>query len=140
MHAAGDDEVVAKGGKAAEIGVVRAGDDRVPVVRRNLAMGHRDGIGPQLGLAIRIGAGSSVGLDARITDQLLVARALAGPARIFHRGSVIGDRQIVVSGKQDKGPGGGPPAYTAVFADALTVEATRDEKTVAITAAMPARI
>ena len=25
----------------------------------------------------------------------------------------------IVSGKQDKGPGGGPPAYTAVFADAL---------------------
>src|SRR4030095_831457 len=43
----------------------------------------------------------------------------------------------VVSGKQDKGTGGGPPAYTAVFADALTVEATRDDKIVAITAAMP---
>ena len=43
----------------------------------------------------------------------------------------------VVSGKQDKGPGGGPPAYTAVFADALTAEATRDDKIVAITAAMP---
>ena len=43
----------------------------------------------------------------------------------------------VVSGKQDKGPGGGPPAYTAVFADALTAEARRDSKVVAITAAMP---
>jgi 1-deoxy-D-xylulose-5-phosphate synthase len=43
----------------------------------------------------------------------------------------------VVSGKQDKGPGGGPPAYTAVFADALTAEARRDDKIVAITAAMP---
>ncbi len=43
----------------------------------------------------------------------------------------------VVSGKQDKGPGGGPPSYTAVFADALTAEATRDDKIVAITAAMP---
>ena len=43
----------------------------------------------------------------------------------------------VVSGKQDKGPGGGPPAYTAVFADALTAEARRDPKVVAITAAMP---
>ena len=43
----------------------------------------------------------------------------------------------VVSGKQDKGPGGGPPAYTAVFANALTAEARRDDKVVAITAAMP---
>ena len=43
----------------------------------------------------------------------------------------------VVSGKQDKGPGGGPPAYTAVFADALKAEMERDEKIVAITAAMP---
>ncbi|MCY7280044.1 MAG: 1-deoxy-D-xylulose-5-phosphate synthase, partial [Sphingomonas bacterium] len=43
----------------------------------------------------------------------------------------------VVSGKQDKGPGGGPPAYTAVFAEALTAEARRDNKVVAITAAMP---
>ena len=43
----------------------------------------------------------------------------------------------VVSGKQDKGPGGGPPSYTAVFADALTAEARRDDKVVAITAAMP---
>jgi 1-deoxy-D-xylulose-5-phosphate synthase len=43
----------------------------------------------------------------------------------------------VVSGKQDKGPGGGPPSYTAVFAKALTQEMERDEKIVAITAAMP---
>ena len=42
----------------------------------------------------------------------------------------------VVSGKQDKGPGGGPPSYTAVFAKALTAEMERDEKVVAITAAM----
>jgi 1-deoxy-D-xylulose-5-phosphate synthase len=43
----------------------------------------------------------------------------------------------VVSGKQDKGPGGGPPSYTAVFANALTREMQRDAKIVAITAAMP---
>ncbi|MCL6682318.1 1-deoxy-D-xylulose-5-phosphate synthase [Sphingomonas alba] len=43
----------------------------------------------------------------------------------------------VVSGKQDKGPGGGPPTYTAVFAKALTAEMERDERIVAITAAMP---
>jgi 1-deoxy-D-xylulose-5-phosphate synthase len=43
----------------------------------------------------------------------------------------------IVSGKQDKGPGGGPPAYTAVFAEALENEMARDEKVVAITAAMP---
>ncbi len=43
----------------------------------------------------------------------------------------------IVSGKQDKGPGGGPPSYTAVFAKALTAEMERDEKIVAITAAMP---
>ena len=43
----------------------------------------------------------------------------------------------VVSGKQEKGPGGGPPSYTQVFADALVVEAERDPKVVAITAAMP---
>jgi 1-deoxy-D-xylulose-5-phosphate synthase len=42
----------------------------------------------------------------------------------------------VVSGKQDKGPSG-PPSYTQVFADALTAEAERDPKIVAITAAMP---
>jgi 1-deoxy-D-xylulose-5-phosphate synthase len=43
----------------------------------------------------------------------------------------------VVSGKQDKGPGGGPPSYTSVFAKALGDEMARDEKVVAITAAMP---
>ena len=43
----------------------------------------------------------------------------------------------VVSGKQDKGPSGGPPSYTAVFARALANEMARDEKIVAITAAMP---
>ena len=43
----------------------------------------------------------------------------------------------VVSGKQDKGPGGGPPSYTGVFADALMAEMARDERIVAITAAMP---
>jgi len=43
----------------------------------------------------------------------------------------------VISGKQDKGPGGGPPSYTAVFAKALSAEMARDEKIVAITAAMP---
>ena len=43
----------------------------------------------------------------------------------------------IVSGKQDKGPGGGPPAYTSVFADALKGEMARDERVVAITAAMP---
>ncbi|MEP7315403.1 MAG: 1-deoxy-D-xylulose-5-phosphate synthase [Sphingomicrobium sp.] len=43
----------------------------------------------------------------------------------------------VVSGKQDKGPGGGPPSYTNVFAEALVAEMARDEKIVAITAAMP---
>jgi 1-deoxy-D-xylulose-5-phosphate synthase len=43
----------------------------------------------------------------------------------------------VVSGKQDKGPGGGPPSYTAVFAKALGDEMARDDKVCAITAAMP---
>jgi 1-deoxy-D-xylulose-5-phosphate synthase len=43
----------------------------------------------------------------------------------------------VISGKQDKGPGDGPPSYTAVFAKALSAEMARDEKIVAITAAMP---
>lgn len=43
----------------------------------------------------------------------------------------------VVSGKQDKGPGGGPPSYTAVYAEALKGEMARDDKIVAITAAMP---
>ena len=42
----------------------------------------------------------------------------------------------VVSGLQAKAPAG-PPSYTGVFADALLAEAERDEKVVAITAAMP---
>jgi 1-deoxy-D-xylulose-5-phosphate synthase len=42
----------------------------------------------------------------------------------------------VVSGVQAKGEPG-PPSYTAVFAKALIAEAARDEKVVAITAAMP---
>ncbi|MBA3668884.1 MAG: 1-deoxy-D-xylulose-5-phosphate synthase [Sphingomonas sp.] len=60
-----------------------------------------------------------------------------GPAEISadkYHGVVKFD---VVSGKQDKGPGGGPPAYTAVFAKALGDEMERDDKVVAITAAMP---
>ena len=60
-----------------------------------------------------------------------------GPAEIAadkYHGVVKFD---IVSGKQDKGPGGGPPAYTAVFAEALKAEMARDEKVVAITAAMP---
>jgi 1-deoxy-D-xylulose-5-phosphate synthase len=43
----------------------------------------------------------------------------------------------VVSGQQDKGPGGGPPSYTSVFAKALSAEMARDDKVIAITAAMP---
>ncbi|MBA2635867.1 MAG: 1-deoxy-D-xylulose-5-phosphate synthase, partial [Sphingomonas sp.] len=42
----------------------------------------------------------------------------------------------VVSGKQAKGAAGAP-SYTSVFATALTNEARRDDKVVAITAAMP---
>ena len=42
----------------------------------------------------------------------------------------------VVTGAQAKAPPG-PPAYTAVFADALVAEAKRDETICAITAAMP---
>jgi 1-deoxy-D-xylulose-5-phosphate synthase len=42
----------------------------------------------------------------------------------------------VVSGEQAKAEPG-PPSYTGVFAKALTAEATRDDKVVAITAAMP---
>jgi len=42
----------------------------------------------------------------------------------------------VVSGVQAK-PAAGAPSYTSVFAKALTAEAERDEKVVAITAAMP---
>lgn len=43
----------------------------------------------------------------------------------------------VVTGKQDKGKGGGPPNYTKVFSDALVAEGHRDERICAITAAMP---
>ncbi|MGQ5701309.1 1-deoxy-D-xylulose-5-phosphate synthase [Sandaracinobacteroides sp. A072] len=43
----------------------------------------------------------------------------------------------VVTGKQHKPAPGGPPSYTNVFADALIAEAVRDDKVVAITAAMP---
>ena len=43
----------------------------------------------------------------------------------------------VVSGKQDKGPGGGPPAYQNVFGDTLARLAETDPRIVAITAAMP---
>ncbi|HEX8623684.1 MAG TPA: 1-deoxy-D-xylulose-5-phosphate synthase [Allosphingosinicella sp.] len=42
----------------------------------------------------------------------------------------------VVSGEQAKSDPG-PPSYTGVFATALTAEAERDDKVVAITAAMP---
>ncbi|HEX8307077.1 MAG TPA: 1-deoxy-D-xylulose-5-phosphate synthase [Allosphingosinicella sp.] len=42
----------------------------------------------------------------------------------------------VISGEQAKAEPG-PPSYTGVFANALTAEATRDDKVVAITAAMP---
>lgn len=42
----------------------------------------------------------------------------------------------VITGQQDKAPPG-PPSYTGVFAKALLAEAARDEKVVAITAAMP---
>ncbi len=42
----------------------------------------------------------------------------------------------VLTGEQKKGAAG-PPSYTKVFAEALISEATRDEKIVAITAAMP---
>ena len=42
----------------------------------------------------------------------------------------------VVTGKQAK-PKANAPAYTRVFADSLTAEATRDPKIVAVTAAMP---
>jgi 1-deoxy-D-xylulose-5-phosphate synthase len=43
----------------------------------------------------------------------------------------------VVTGKQDKGPGGGPPAYQNVFGETLAKLADSDERIVAITAAMP---
>ncbi len=43
----------------------------------------------------------------------------------------------VVSGKQDKGPGGGPPAYQNVFGETLAKLANDDPLICAITAAMP---
>src|SRR5690349_14341887 len=43
----------------------------------------------------------------------------------------------VVSGKQDKGAGGGPPSYQNVFGETLAKLAETDAKIVAITAAMP---
>ena len=59
-----------------------------------------------------------------------------GPAEIsadkFHG---VG-RFNVVTGAQEA-PAAGPPSYTKVFAQALIAEAKRDEKIVAITAAMP---
>jgi 1-deoxy-D-xylulose-5-phosphate synthase len=42
----------------------------------------------------------------------------------------------VLTGEQKKGASG-PPSYTKVFAEALMAEAERDEKIVAVTAAMP---
>ncbi len=43
----------------------------------------------------------------------------------------------VISGVQDKGPGGGPPAYQNVFGEALAKLAETDPRICAITAAMP---
>ncbi len=43
----------------------------------------------------------------------------------------------VITGKQDKGAGGGPPAYQNVFGETLAKLADSDPKIVAITAAMP---
>ncbi len=43
----------------------------------------------------------------------------------------------IITGKQDKGTGGGPPSYTGVFAKALIAEGERDPTICAITAAMP---
>ncbi|MFN3748772.1 MAG: 1-deoxy-D-xylulose-5-phosphate synthase [Sphingorhabdus sp.] len=43
----------------------------------------------------------------------------------------------VITGKQDKGPGGGPPAYQNVFGETLAKLAKTDDRIVAITAAMP---
>ena len=43
----------------------------------------------------------------------------------------------IVSGKQDRGAGGGPPAYQNVFGETLAKLAETDPKIVAITAAMP---
>ncbi|OYZ89247.1 MAG: 1-deoxy-D-xylulose-5-phosphate synthase, partial [Sphingomonadales bacterium 17-56-6] len=43
----------------------------------------------------------------------------------------------VITGKQEKGPGGGPPAYQNVFGETLAKLAETDPKICAITAAMP---
>ena len=43
----------------------------------------------------------------------------------------------VISGKQEKGPGGGPPAYQNVFGETLAKLADSDPRICAITAAMP---
>jgi 1-deoxy-D-xylulose-5-phosphate synthase len=43
----------------------------------------------------------------------------------------------VVTGQQDKGPGGGPPAYQNVFGETLAKLADTDPRICAITAAMP---
>ncbi len=43
----------------------------------------------------------------------------------------------VISGKQDKGPGGGPPSYQNVFGETLARLAETDPRICAITAAMP---
>lgn len=43
----------------------------------------------------------------------------------------------VITGQQDKGPGGGPPAYQNVFGETLAKLADSDPRIVAITAAMP---
>ncbi len=43
----------------------------------------------------------------------------------------------VITGKQDKGPGGGPPAYQNVFGETLAKLAETDPLICAITAAMP---
>ena len=43
----------------------------------------------------------------------------------------------VISGKQDKGPGGGPPSYQNVFGETLAKLAETDPQICAITAAMP---
>ncbi len=43
----------------------------------------------------------------------------------------------VITGKQDKGPGGGPPAYQNVFGETLAKLANSDLRICAITAAMP---
>jgi len=43
----------------------------------------------------------------------------------------------VITGKQEKGPGGGPPSYQNVFGETLAKLAETDPKICAITAAMP---